>query len=251
MKNFINIENKIVLVTGATGGIGKAIIHELLEYNAIPVIHYNSNEEEATSLIELAKEKGIDAISIKADIRNEDDVKVMVKKIKEKYGRIDFLVNNAGILLRGFLAMQSLERFKNAIDINLLGNFLVLKHVSLLMMNQKFGSIVNVSSAAGMGGLKGQAVYSSTKGALNSLTIVAAKELADYNIRVNAIAPGFISTGMLEKATDEDEKFKGLIPLKRFGKAEEVACFVLFLLSDASSYMTGQILIIDGGLLIA
>ena len=251
MKNIINLENKIVLVTGATGGIGKTISLALAEQGAIPIIHYNSNEKKAFQLLQEINDIGVQSITIRADIRQEDEVKQMIQSIKEKYGRIDCLVNNAGILVRGFIAMQSLDKYKNAIDINLLGNFLVLKHVSMMMIRQKYGTVVNVSSAAGLGGLKGQSVYSSTKGALNSLTLVAAKEMADFNVRVNAVAPGFISTGMLDNATKQDYKHKEIIPMKRFGTAEEVSSVVLFLLSNASSYMTGQILLIDGGLLIA
>ena len=247
----INLKDKVVLVTGATGGLGKNICISLAECGAIPVIHYNSNSEKAENLVKEINAYGIDTLSIKADIRVESEVKAMTKTITEKFGRIDCLVNNAGILLRGFLAMQSLEKYKEAIDINLLGNFLVSKYVTQVMISQKYGSIVNMSSAAGMGGLKGQGVYSSTKGGLNSLTIVMAKEMADFNVRVNAVAPGFISSGMLEKATKQDETYKEIIPLKRFGEASEVSSVVLFLLSDAASYMTGQVLVIDGGLLIS
>ncbi|MGV4413947.1 SDR family NAD(P)-dependent oxidoreductase [Chryseobacterium sp. T1] len=251
MENIIDLKNKVVLVTEATGGLGQNICISLAQCGAIPIIHYNSNSQEADNLVEKIKAFGIDTLSIQADIRIENEVKVLTKTIVEKFGRIDCLVNNAGILLRGFLAMQSLEKYKDAVDINLLGNFLVSKYVTQVMINQKYGSIVNVSSAAGMGGLKGQGVYSSTKGALNSLTVVMAKEMSDFNVRVNAVAPGFIASGMLKKATKQDEKYKEIIPLKRFGEAAEVSSVVLFLLSDAASYMTGQVLVIDGGLLIS
>ena len=251
MNTIIDLKDKVVLVTGATGGIGADICLNLAASGAIPVLHYNSNKEKADSLLAEIKAMGIDTVAYQANITQEDEVKAMVKAIKTHFGRIDSLVNNAGILVRGFIAMQSLEKYKNAIDINLLGNFLVLKHVSLVMIGQKYGSVVNVSSAASMGGLKGQSVYSSTKGALNSLTQVAAKEMADFNIRVNAIAPGFIATGMLENATKQDEGYKEVIPLKRFGTSKEVSSVVLFLLSEAAGYMTGQVLLIDGGLLIA
>jgi 3-oxoacyl-[acyl-carrier protein] reductase len=251
MNTIIDLKDKVVLVTGATGGIGAEICLALANCGAIPVLHYNSNKEKAETLLAEIKAKGIETIAYQANITQEVEVKDMVKAIKEHFGRIDSLVNNAGILVRGFIAMQSLDKFKNAVDINLLGNFLVLKHVSLVMIGQKYGTVVNVSSAAAMGGLKGQSVYSSTKGALNSLTQVAAKEMADFNVRVNAIAPGFIATGMLENATKQDEGYKEVIPLKRFGTSKEVSSVVLFLLSEAAGYMTGQVLPIDGGLLIA
>lgn len=251
MEKLIELSDKIILVTGATGGIGKEICISLAKQGAIPIIHYNSNKEKANLLLNQIKKLGITTVSFQADIREENQVKTLIKSIKNKFGRLDGLVNNAGVLVRGFIVMQSYEKYKNTIDINLLGNFLVLKHVSALMINQKFGSIVNISSAAGKGGLKGQAVYSSTKGALNSLTQVAAKEMAEFNIRVNAVAPGFISTGMLENATKTDTRHTENIPLKRFGNADEVSSVVLFLLSNASSYMTGQILLIDGGLVMS
>jgi 3-oxoacyl-[acyl-carrier protein] reductase len=251
MKNLIELRNKVILVTGATGGIGQEICLALAKQGAIPIIHYHSNKEKADLLQKEIKELGIDSLAFQADIRDEQQVKALVKSIKNKYLQLDGLVNNAGVLVRGFIVMQSLDKFKNTLDINLLGNFLILKHVCALMINQKHGSIVNISSAAGKGGLKGQSVYSSTKGALNSLTIVAAKEMAEFNIRVNAVSPGFISTGMLEKATEQDNKHKDIIPLKRFGNSSEVSSVVLFLLSNASSYMTGQNLLIDGGLLMS
>ena len=161
------------------------------------------------------------------------------------------MVNNSGILQRGFLTLLTKEKFQESIDVNLLGNFLVLKHVSSQMISKKSGTIVNVSSAAGVQGIIGQSVYSSTKAGLNAITVVAAKELAGFNIRVNAVAPGFIATGMLEKPNEKDLKYNEFIPLKRFGEASEVASVVAFLLSSASSYMTGQVIVIDGGLLIS
>ena len=248
MLNATNVKDKVVLVTGATGGIGRQICITLAKHQAIPIIHYNSNIERADAILNEISDLGITSMKVKADIRKEDEVKKLIKTIREAYGRIDALVNNAGILVRGFVAMQSLSKFQNALDINLLGNFLVLKHVSAVMISQKYGSIVNVSSAAGMGGLKGQSVYSSTKGALNSLTMVAAKEMADFNIRVNAVAPGFIATGMLENATKNDLEHTEMIPMKRFGTVQDVAKCIVFLASDEANYITGQTISVDGGL---
>jgi len=251
MNNLVDIENKVILVTGASGGIGKAVSLILSQCNAIPVLHYNKNIDEVSELNKQITDNGGQCFIVQADVRNEEEVKIMVKQIVEKYGRIDGLVNNAGILLRSFIALQTVDKFRNIIDINLIGNFIVLKHVCSQMIRQKYGAIVNMSSAAGMGGLKGQAAYSSTKGGLNALNIVSAKELADFNIRVNAVSPGFIATGMLDNTTEMDEKYKEVIPMKRFGKAQEVATVVAFLLSDAASYITGQNILIDGGLLIS
>lgn len=251
MDKIINLDDKVILITGASGGLGLAIANILAKCNAILILHYHQNLERVLDLHQQILDSGGRSITIQADIREEKEVEIMINTIVEKYGRIDCLVNNAGILLRSFIAMQTIDKFKNILDVNILGNFTVLKHTSAQMIRQRSGAIVNVSSAAGMGGLSGQAAYSTTKGGINALNIVSAKELAPFNIRVNAISPGFIAAGMLNTATKQDEEYKNNIPLRRFGTAEEVASVVAFLLSDAASYITGQNIVIDGGLLIS
>lgn len=246
----LSLQDKIILVTGASGGMGRGIVQYISKLGAHVVMHYNTNAESVEKLKEEITQTGGRCDTIRGNIIEEADVKAMFDTIKEKCGRLDGLVNNAGILTRGFLSMLSLDTFKKSVDINLLGNFLVLKTASMLMIESKRGAIVNISSAAGFQGLKGQGAYSATKAALNNLTIIAAKELANFNIRVNGVAPGYINTGMLEKKTKNDEKYIGSIPMKRFGTTDEVAASVAFFLSDMSSYITGQTLIIDGGLLI-
>lgn len=251
MENTFNLTDKIILVTGASGGLGSAISLLLSKCGATPILHYNSGLSKIEELTRKIKSLGGSCYSIQANIKDENDVKKLVSTVVEKYKRIDGLVNNAGILLRSFIATQSVDKLQDILDTNLLGNYIVTKHVAAQMIRQKAGCIVNMSSAAGMGGLIGQSAYSMTKGGINSFNIVCAKELASFNIRVNAVSPGFISSGMLQNVMPQDEKYKDIIPLKRFGTSEEVASTVIFLLSDASSYITGQNIVIDGGLLIS
>jgi 3-oxoacyl-[acyl-carrier protein] reductase len=247
----LSLRDRVVLVTGASGGIGRAVTAYLSRMGATTVIHYHSSPERAAALLEDVRAAGGTGSTVRADVRAEGEVRAMVRAVVREHGRIDGLVNGMGIMTRGFTSMMALETFANTIQTNLVGNFCVLKHVSRQMVAQRGGAIVNVSSAAGVQGLKGQAAYGSSKSAVNGLTVIAAKELADFGVRVNAIAPGFIETGMLAEPTEFDEMYRKRIPLKRFGLPEEVASVTAFLLADASRYMTGQVLVVDGGLLVS
>jgi 3-oxoacyl-[acyl-carrier protein] reductase len=247
----LSLKGKKILITGASGGIGKAVSKAIAHQGGLPIMHYNSNFGSIKGCLEELTSQGLTADSIQFNINDEDEVKRKIAELKKRHGTIDGLVNNAGILSRGFVATQSLNVFRDVINTNLIGNFTVLKYVSQLMISQKNGNIVNVSSLAGTMGLKGQSAYSASKAGMNALTTVSAKELAAYQIRVNSVAPGYIQTGMLEKPTENDQKYQEVIPLMRFGRDCEVASTIVFLLSEASSYITGQSIIIDGGLSIA
>ncbi len=249
--NPLDLKQKKILITGSSGGIGSTIARYIGLLNGFPILHYNKNTESIASLEKFFAEKNIKYDSIQFDIKEESDIKDKIKQIKLKYNEIDGLVNNAGILMRSFIPTHSIEKFTEVLDINLIGNFCVLKYVSQLMINQKFGNVVNISSVAGIVGLEGQSAYSASKAGLIAVTQIAARELAKHNIRVNSVAPGYIKAGMLKDPTEKDLFHIERIPLGRFGEADEVALAVAFLLSDASSYITGQAIIIDGGLSIA
>lgn len=246
--NILDLSGKKILVTGASGGIGKAISICIAELNGYPILHYNNNEDKAIECQKTIQKMGYRSEIVKFDITNENEVKTIINGLKKKHGIIDGLVNNAGILTRGFVATHSINKFRDVLDVNLVGSFCVLKYIAQIMMNQKCGSIVNMSSLAGSMGLKGQAAYSASKAGLNALTTITAKEFASCNIRVNSVAPGYIETGMLQNPTDNDKLYKEKILLKRYGTEKEVALTVAFLLSEASSYITGQSIIVDGGL---
>lgn len=240
-------DKKLALITGASRGIGKACALELAKAGYDVVINYVGNEEAANATVEEIKALGVNAYASKFDVTDKDAVEKGVAEVVEKFGRIDVLVNNAGITRDGLFLRMNAENWEAVINTNLNSAFYVSSPVVKMMMKQRFGSIVNMSSIVGVFGNAGQANYSAAKAGLIGMTKSLAKELASRNIRVNAIAPGFIKTDMTK-----DLKLDGLydhIPLKRLGEVEDIAKAVKFLAVDAD-YITGQVLQVDGGLVI-
>lgn len=240
---------KTALVTGAGKGIGKAIALAFAQAGYNVIINYNGSKEAAQSVLKEAESYGVKAITIQADVSKDEQVQAMIDQAMEQFGRIDVLVNNSGINKDGLMMRMSLEDFHKVIAVNLEGTFNCIKHVSRIMMKQRSGSIINMSSVVGLIGNAGQANYASSKAGVIGLTKSAARELALRQIRVNAIAPGFIDTDMTAKLAEKDKtKMMEQIPLKTFGKPEDVANVCVALASDAFNYVTGQVIHVDGGM---
>jgi 3-oxoacyl-[acyl-carrier protein] reductase len=240
---------KVAIVTGASKGIGKGCAIRLAKDGYFVVINYSRSDESALKTLEEIKADGGDGIIYKADCSKLDEVSKMMKEVAKTYGQIDVLVNNAGIVRDELLLMMTKENLDACYDLNVKGYFYCAQQAALKMFRKKKGVIINMSSVSGKFALPGQSVYSSTKGAVNSMTQTLAKELAPYGIRVNAVAPGFIQTEMLDHIPeDKKEEYLKNIPLHRLGIVEDIASLVSFLASDQASYITGQVITIDGGL---
>ena len=242
------MSEKLALVTGGSRGIGRAIALKLAGAGYDVVINYAGNSEAAAKTVEDIKALGVDAEAYKFDVSNQAEVDENIAKIIEKYGRIDILVNNAGITRDDLFIRMTEEKWNAVINTNLNSAFYVSKPVVKLMMKQRSGAIVNTTSVVGVYGNIGQANYSAAKAGLIGFTKSLAKELGARNIRVNAVAPGFIATDMTKDLANIDEYLK-LISLRRLGEAEDVADAVKFLAVD-SKYITGQVLEVDGGMII-
>jgi 3-oxoacyl-[acyl-carrier protein] reductase len=245
----MSLDGKVALVTGASRGIGREIALELARQGANVAVNYSGSEAKANEVVDLIKELGRDAFAVQCDVSNSEAVTSMVKETIERFGSLDILVNNAGITRDNLLMRMKEEEWDDVININLKGVFLVTKAVTRQMMKQRYGRIINVASIVGVSGNPGQANYVAAKAGVIGLTKTSAKELATRNITVNAIAPGFITTDMTDKLT-EDVKSEMLrvIPLARFGEPKDIAKVASFLASDDSGYMTGQTLHVDGGM---
>lgn len=249
MGNSKHLKGRTALVTGATRGIGRAIALKLAQEGANIVFNYLKNKDLADSLKKEIESLGVKSLAFKADIRKFEQVQEMKVALLEEFGTFDILVNNAGIIKDGALAMLTEADWDSVIDTNLKGTFNAAKAAIITFMKQKRGDIINITSISGIIGMPRQTNYSASKGGIISFTKSLAKEVAAFNIRVNAVAPGFIETDMLKDLNQDFlQKAKEMIPLARFGKAEEVAGVVDFLLSQGAQYITGQVIRIDGGL---
>lgn len=243
------MSKKVALVTGASRGIGKAIALELAKNNYDVVINYRGNEALAKEVSKECESYGARTLLCQGDVSNFQEVEAMMKKIIEQFGHLDVLVNNSGITKDALLLRMSEDDFNHVIDVNLKGCFNCIKHASKIMMKQRSGVIINMASVIGVVGNIGQANYAASKAGIIGLTKSVAKELASRHIRCNAIAPGFIDTEMtavLDEKTKEN--ILNQIPLRELGRVEDVAKMVLFLASDDSRYVTGQVLHVDGGM---
>ncbi|MDU7967189.1 MAG: 3-oxoacyl-[acyl-carrier-protein] reductase [Paeniclostridium sordellii] len=245
----MDLNGKVALITGGSRGIGKAIAIKLASYKANIVINYTSNKEQALKVKEEIESYGVKSIVIKCDVSKSDEVNNMIEEVVKEFGQIDILVNNAGITRDGLLMRMKEEDFDSVIDINLKGVFNCTKSATKYMMKKRYGKIINISSVVGLIGNAGQANYCASKAGVIGLTKSSARELASRNINVNVIAPGFIDTDMTSVLNENlKETMLKNIPQNRFGSPEDVANLVLFLASDMSSYITGQIINVDGGM---
>ena len=244
-------DGKIAVVTGGSRGIGRAVVLMLVHSGARVAFSYLNNRDAAEALVKESEAEGGVCLADRVDVRDFEAVKAWIADVKTQWGGLDILVNNAGIVRDKPMMMMLKQDWHDVIDTNQHGMFNATRACIVTLLKQRRGNIVNISSVSGLIGLPGQANYSAAKGAMNAFTRSLAKETAAYGIRVNAVAPGFIETDMISHIDEQQkEKIRTAVPLSRFGRAEEIAGAVRFLLSDESSYMTGQIIQMDGGLAI-
>ena len=246
MKRF---ENKIVLVTGAGRGIGASIAKRFASEGAEVIVNYSGNDEVAQKTVDEITATGGQAQKYKCSVNDSESVKVMIDEIIKKFGRIDILVNNAGITKDGLMLRMTDEDFDRVIDVNLKGTFNCTKYVSKYMLKKKKKKIINISSVVGLSGNAGQVNYSASKAGIIGITKSAAKELSSRGITVNAVAPGYVDTDMTKVLSDNirNEILKN-IPLQRMGNVEDISNCVAFLASEDASYITGQVISVDGGM---
>lgn len=243
------LRGKVAIVTGGSRGIGRAIVTEFARQGASVAFNFLKSEEQALSLKKEIEAGGGKAMVFRQDVKDFDAIKVMVEGVKASLGGLDIIVNNAGILRDKALMLMEEQDWGEVISTNLSGAFNLIRASIVTMMKQKSGAIINITSVAGLKGMPRQVNYSASKAGMIGLTKALAKEVGRYNIRVNAVAPGYIDTDMVKDLkSDYKKELLGYIPLSRFGRAEEVARVAAFLASDKAEYITGQTITVDGGL---
>ena len=236
-------------MTGASRGIGREIAQTLAAYGASVIVNYNGSKDRADEVVEMISAAGGKAIAVKADVAKAEEIARLFEEAQAAFGRIDILVNNAGITRDNLILKMSEEEYDTVLDTNLKGAFLCMKHAAKIMLRQKNGRIINISSISGIAGNAGQANYCAAKAGLIGLTKSLAKELGSRGITVNAVAPGFIETEMTEKLSEQvKEGMLAQIPLKRAGSVKDIAEAVAFLASERAAYITGQTLSVNGGM---
>ncbi|MCY6353702.1 3-oxoacyl-[acyl-carrier-protein] reductase [Clostridium sp. ZS2-4] len=248
------MDNKILMgknavVTGASRGLGRAIALKLAELGANVILNYRSSANSVEEVVKAIEEKGVKALAVQGDVSSFEDAKNIIDAAVKNFGSIDILVNNAGITKDGLLMRMKEEDFDNVIEVNLKGVFNCTRHAVPIMMKQRSGRIINISSVVGIAGNAGQANYAAAKAGIIGFTKSTAKEIASRGITVNAIAPGFIQTDMTDVLSDKvKETIMTSIPLKKLGEPEDVAETTAFLASPAAKYITGQVISVDGGM---
>ena len=245
-----NLDGQVALVTGSSRGIGAVIARRLAQAGARVALNYNANLQAATEVMRTITADGGDAIIIAGDVSDQTGAQETIKTVINRFGRIDILINNAGIHRDRLLLRMTPADFDEVLQVNLRGAFLCTRYVMPYLIRQHYGRVINISSVVGLTGNPGQANYAAAKAGLIGFTKAVAREVASRNVTVNAVAPGYIATGMVEDLSDEQRsQILERIPMGRFGTSQDVAETILFLSGKGAGYLTGQVLTIDGGLI--
>ncbi|MQG74406.1 MAG: 3-oxoacyl-[acyl-carrier-protein] reductase [SAR202 cluster bacterium] len=250
-ENQNSLEGKFALVTGASKGIGRAAAVELARMGASVAVNYHSSKAAASETEKLIKNYGVDSLTVRADVGNLDDVNSMIDSVNDRFGQIDILVNNAGIIDDGLLLRMTDEAWKNVIDTNLNGTFYCTRAVIRSMVRSRWGRVINVGSVVGLRGNVGQTNYTASKAGIIGFTYALAKEVATRNITVNTVTPGYVNTETVEGLTQKQkDMIMNWIPMQRFGEVDDIAGMIGYLASPRASYVTGQVISVDGGMAI-